>query len=471
MVNYRSVLDRLSRPTSPIIRGSAAYGRTLEAILAAVAAGPISPDGGTRGRPAFTLLLVGLLCLAAMGPAWAQFQVGMGSRIITPDPLLPVSGGMGPTAAVREKKGDLLARAMVLRSDRQTVAIVSVDLLGFPSVLGNRVRRLVPEIPAEAIVIGASHTHSAPDCYAFPDGQGGHTGDLDYMSWVCREAAAAIKDALGALQPASLRIATGEVQGKIAYNYYAPDLYDRRVNVIQAVTAEGTCIGTLVNFAIHPEVLGADAGILSPDLIGPLRDRIEAQAGGLAMFMNGAQGGMITADNRDLDNPSDTLRGYWHDRRTWDECVRIGQQLADEALRAVKDVPLQHDPRLQCRSRAVRFPVESAQMWAVVAHSPLNYPRNEDQSITSQINLLTLGNSQILTIPGEALPNIGFYLKRKMRGQHNLLFGLTNDAFGYILTRVDFHSFPRYEYVSRVSLGEMTGEILIQEALQMIGEQ
>ncbi|MFO1020138.1 MAG: hypothetical protein U0903_05505, partial [Planctomycetales bacterium] len=55
----------------------------------------------------------------------------------------------------------------------------------------------------------------------------------------------------------------------------------------------------------------------------------------------------------------------------------------------------------------------------------------------------------------------------KMKGEHNLLFGLTNDAFGYILTKVDFKSFPRYDYVSRTSLGEMTGEILIENALHL----
>ena len=86
------------------------------------------------------------------------------------------------------------------------------------------------------------------------------------------------------------------------------------------------------------------------------------------------------------------------------------------------------------------------------------------------MNLVNLGNAQVLTIPGEALPNIGFYLKRKMRGTHNLLFGLTNDAFGYILTKVDFQSFPRYEYVSRTSLGEMTGEILIEKSLEFVNK-
>ena len=184
--------------------------------------------------------------------------------------------------------------------------------------------------------------------------------------------------------------------------------------------------------------------------------------------MNGAQGGMITADNRDLDDPKDPQRGVWDDARRWDECLRIGHLMADEALRLVKDAPEQADPTLFCDSIAVRFPVESDAMWAVVPGSPLKYPHDDDRSITARINLVNLGDAQILTIPGEALPNIGFYLKRKMRGEHNLLFGLTNDAFGYILTKVDFHSFPRYDYVSRTSLGEMTGEILIEKSLEFL---
>ena len=93
-----------------------------------------------------------------------------------------------------------------------------------------------------------------------------------------------------------------------------------------------------------------------------------------------------------------------------------------------------------------------------------------DGTVTTQMNLVNLGDAQILTIPGEALPNIGYYLKRKMRGKHNLLFGLTNDAFGYILTKEDFDSFKRYAYVSRTSLGERTGEVLVNEALKLVNE-
>jgi hypothetical protein len=409
--------------------------------------------------------------IAALCPdnAWAQFEAGAAVRVITPDPLLPVSGGLGPTAPAREKRGELTVRALVLQSGETRVAIVSVDALGFPSVLGDRARALVPQIRPEHILIGATHTHSAPDCYAFPDGQGGHTGDLAYMNHVCTKIGEALRGAVERLAPAHLKVATGEAVGKIAYNYYAPDLYDRRVSVLQAVKPDGEVIATLVNYAVHPEVLGAGVGIVSPDLVGPLCERIEERAGGTALFMNGAQGGMITADNRDLERPRDPLRAVWHDGRTWDECVRIGRLLADESLRVLGDAPLQENPAIYSAVREVRFPVESAEMWAVVKHSPLQYPHNDaDRSITARINLMNVGNAQILTIPGEALPNIGFYLKRKMRGEHNLLFGLTNDAFGYILTQVDFHSFPRYDYVSRVSLGEMTGEIYIENALELV---
>jgi len=93
---------------------------------------------------------------------------------------------------------------------------------------------------------------------------------------------------------------------------------------------------------------------------------------------------------------------------------------------------------------------------------------SEDGRVAAQVNVVNLADAQMLTIPGEALPNIGYYLKRNMHGRHNLLFGLTNDAFGYILARVDWNSFKRYDYITRTCLGEMTGEIFMKEALAFV---
>src|SRR5436309_1738782 len=119
-------------------------------------------------------LLLLLLCstLFVLNCA-AEFRAGIAVRIVTPDPLLPVSGGVGPSHKVTRKEGELNVRALVLEQDKTRVAIVSADFLGFPATLGNKVRAGIKEIPPENILIGATHTHSAPDCYGFPDGNGG----------------------------------------------------------------------------------------------------------------------------------------------------------------------------------------------------------------------------------------------------------------------------------------------------------
>ena len=413
---------------------------------------------------------VAVLILSGRLAAAGEFEAAAAMRIITPNPLLPVSGGVGEPHATTEKRGELTARVMVFSNGDTTIAVVGIDALGFPAVLGDRVRKLVPRLPGENILIGATHTHSAPDCYAFPLPSGGSTGDLSYMQSVCEKAAEAVNEAIDNLQSATLKVGSEKAAERIAYNYYAPQLYDPRMAVIQTLTPEGKVIGTLVNYALHPEVLGSDAGIISPDCIGPMCDQIEQRLGGVAVFMNGAQGGMVTADNRDFSKPGDPVRGVSQDLRTWEECLRIGRLMASEAERIIVKADIQTQPALRNTTRRVEFPVESAMMRAIVAGSPLKYPHSDDFRINVQVNLVTLGNSQILTIPGEALPNIGFYLKRKMKGEHKLLFGLTNDAFGYILTKVDFNSFDRYAYVSRTSLGEMTGEILIDNVLEMMNE-
>lgn len=409
-----------------------------------------------------TLMLQLFFFLVSINIHSQQLKAGAAKRIITPDPLIAVSGGVGTPKPATEKKGELYVRAMVLEKGTEKIAIVNIDNLGWPAALGNKARKLIRDIPFNNILIGATHTHSAPDAYAFPDEKGHSAADLEYLDWCATQIADAVNEASTNLEPAKLKIAVGEAKGKIAYNYYAPDLYDPRCGIIQALGTKGKNrdlpIVTLINYAIHPEVIGNDQGILSPDLVGPLYDRIEAKTSGMALFMNGAQGGMVTADNRRDNNK---------EANDWEECKRIGNLLADEALRIISEAKIQEDPELFCTSTQATFPIDSEMMRYILNHSPLKMG-NSDRYVHTTLNLLNIGSAQILTIPGEALPNIGYYLKRNMPTEHPFLFGLTNDAFGYILTKEDFNSFKKYTYVSKTSLGEKTAEILIKELLTLI---
>jgi hypothetical protein len=407
--------------------------------------------------PVFTFGV--LLCLLFEGSVPGAFRAAVAVRDVTPEKLLPVSGGVGASQPVTRQIGRLTVRALVLENEGTRVAVCSADFLGFPGVLCHRVRGRVHGIPAPNILIGATHCHSAPDCYGFPDRSGKTGADLEYIESVCMKLAEAINEAVDRLQPAKVKIATGKAQGKIAYNYYAEKLYDPRCHVIQILDTAGTPVATLINYACHPEIIGPDQGILCPDFVGPLCDRIKERNAGTALFMNSAQGGMVTADCRGPDGK---------DIRTWDECLRIGRLLAEEALRIVADAPVQENPTLFCGSTTIELPVENEMLRTVVRLSPLGFALSDKGTVATQVNVVNLGNAQILTIPGEALPNIGFYLKRNMHGVHNLLFGLTNDAFGYILTKEDWNSFERYDYITRTCLGERTGEILIEESLAFV---
>jgi len=398
--------------------------------------------------------------ILAVAPASAEFKAGAAVAVVTPDPLLPVSGGTSASEPAAKKQGDLTVRALVLQQGDVRVAIVGADFLGFPGVLCDRVRARVPRIPAANIIIGSTHAHSAPDMYGFTNEKGETAADLKYIEFVCGKMADAINEAVDKLEPAAVKIACDEAKGKIAYNYYAPQLYDPRMNVLQCVRPDGSPIATLVNYATHPEIIGNEQGILSPDLCGPLYDRIQEKGGGTAIFMNSAQGGMVTADCRGPNGGPDI--------QTWDECVRIGHLMADEALRIVGGAEIQQDPPLFCGATTVNFPLESELLKMVMQSSPLKLTLGPEGTVPAQINVINIAKAQILTIPGEALPNIGYYLKRKMHGNVNFLFGLTNDALGYILTKVDFDSFDRYHYVSETSLGEQTGERLISEGLKFV---
>jgi hypothetical protein len=414
----------------------------------------------------FSLFITLLVCSFATGNA-QTFKAGAAMRVITPEKLIPISGGMGAPVMPEGKQGELTVRTLVLEKGKTRVAIVSIDNLGWPAYLGDRSRKLIRGIPPECILIGATHTHSAPDAYAFPDENGNTGADLEYLDRCVVQIADAVNEAISKLEPASLKTAVGEAKGKIAYNYYAPQLYDPRCGVIQTIATsgknKGKVLATLVNYATHPEILGTTRKLMSPDLCGPLYDRIESKAGGVALFMNSAQGGMVTADNR---------RENGNEANDWQECIRIGNLLADEALRIIEPAPVQENPDIFCAAKTIKLPVESAEMQYVFKNSPLvDQSEPRDFSVVStQINLLNIGKIQVLTIPGEALPNIGYYLKRHMKTGQPFLFGLTNDAFGYILTKEDYDSFDRYKYVTRTSLGEMTGEIYEKEALKLIEE-
>jgi hypothetical protein len=86
-------------------------------------------------------------------------------------------------------------------------------------------------------------------------------------------------------------------------------------------------------------------------------------------------------------------------------------------------------------------------------------------NVVTEMTYVTLGEAQIVTLPGEVLPEISFEIQEKMTGFPRILVGLANDELGYIIPQFDFR--PE-EYEESMSQGPGAGPVVRDTAIEMI---
>ncbi len=91
----------------------------------------------------------------------AQISAGISRKSITPAPEVINRVTQKPYGKILDS---LFVRALVLKDNRRTVAIIALDLLEAGESATSEIRKLISEkmaIPVENILINVSHTHSA----------------------------------------------------------------------------------------------------------------------------------------------------------------------------------------------------------------------------------------------------------------------------------------------------------------------
>src|SRR5437868_13373848 len=106
-----------------------------------------------------------LLTLAFVAPAiaGAAVKAGFAERDITPDVGMEVPGGYGKSFS-KKIHDPCKVRACVFDDGQNRVALVGLDALGETRGLVLEARARIAErcgIPPEAVMIGASHSHSS----------------------------------------------------------------------------------------------------------------------------------------------------------------------------------------------------------------------------------------------------------------------------------------------------------------------
>src|SRR5580693_7879029 len=128
--------------------------------------------------------------------------------------MLGYGNRVGPNNGVHD---DLAAQALVLDDGANKVAIVGVDLLAIGARIADEIREHVAarsRIPADSILVCATHTHSAPafNIFATPraDANPAEGRDLEWERALPAKIASAIFRANENLEPATLRTAASQ---------------------------------------------------------------------------------------------------------------------------------------------------------------------------------------------------------------------------------------------------------------------
>jgi len=155
-------------------------------------------------------------------------------------------------------------------------------------------------LTAEQFIINLSHTHSGVHtCRTDVDLPGG-AGLPAYMDSVTGAVVAACREAMDQLQPGIIEWTTGHseiavnrdllVDGVPLVGFNPEEPADPTVLVGRLSAADGRAMATLVNYACHGTTLGPENLLLSPDYVGALRAKVEANTGAPCLFLQGASG-------------------------------------------------------------------------------------------------------------------------------------------------------------------------------------
>jgi neutral ceramidase len=148
------------------------------------------------------------------------------------------------------------------------------------------------------------------------------------VNFLIETVAKTVDEAASKLQPALVGFAKTTIEG-VAKNYRIEQILDTEATVMQFRSkADGKVIATLTNFACHPEVMNNDQ--LTSDFCHWYYQTVERAVGGVAIFANGALGGMISPAPGDPNAPKG---------RDWARAERFGTTIANRALEAIAKAP------------------------------------------------------------------------------------------------------------------------------------
>ena len=223
-----------------------------------------------------------------------MLNAGVGRVDITP-PVGVAHAGWGAQTHQVSVGNDmpLLVSAIVVSKDDLDLAIVDVDIGIFTGDQDRKIRDLISAetgIPFANIRLSYSHTHSGPITF----GQWIKEGiDLANEWWdqipkACAEAVPLAKNSQQLARsgfgrgscPVNINRRPARDGGDLFTGRNWDGFVDHDVDVVGIDDIDGDPIATIVNYAMHPTIMGHENQWVTPDFPGPMRSVVEQPGAG-----------------------------------------------------------------------------------------------------------------------------------------------------------------------------------------------
>lgn len=387
-------------------------------------------------------------------------------------------------------------RLLVLQQGETRMAFVTLDAIGAGNLIQQGLRAAVVEascamdwcIEADNIVFGQTHSHAGADLQGLWGGV-----PQDWIDGVLYAGAMqATRDAVSARRRVQAEFAQGRTR---EFNNYRRPPVNPAAQTDDAVgllrfrePRSGRPVAQLLQYAAHPTSINENPRVPHADYIYGAMQRLE-RSGGVALYFNGpiADASPSGGDCRFAEPDA-----YERVRCRGDALAAFAS--AQPARRLA--------PALSIRHRNVVLPVTNPLFAAAAPLGAFNRyydftPRQltsipvlgdllgtaiteigqaplTAETLVTRISLGGEGGLEIATIPGEATNSFGQFI-RGLAAQANpgagmMLFGLTQNSFGYVLPEEEFSYIdasgdagflvPFTGYEEFVSLGPLTAPLL-----------
>ncbi len=429
-----------------------------------------------------------------------MLQVGFGVADITPEAGMEMPGGFSHRKG-KEARDPLLAVACVIHDGTSTVALVGIDTIAVLGTTVERSRRLIREatpIPADHVLIGASHTHGGGPVLT----TAGADEDPAYIESLSRAVASAVGTAWRSLHAAEIGIGTGR-EDTIAFNrrFLMRDgreithpgkpgtphhgeivgpagPIDPDVGVLAARRPGGEVFGVVVNYACHGTVVGGDR--FTADYAGYLRTHLKARYGAETPvgFLLGACGDITQVDNLS------TAVEYGPDYADM-----MGRKLAAETVRAIGRTTWLEEAPVSAAVETVMLPIRPDpdpdrerpafglgtgpifEEAYVKERRLVAEERARTPEIPCEVQAIRVGPLGIATNGSEYFCEYGLRIKRCSPMRPTWVVSLANEYIGYVATAQGFVSGgyePRTARTSKMSVD--TGQRLVEASLRALGK-